>query len=177
MQKQARQLKIDANSAMFRDAVRCYWMPRLLEKMSSSQSMPSLIDSTAGMIGQTPPGPPQQLISGPAMRHPSGNHSPSSTSSGSMALPQLPRLSELSPAPPNTSYSGVSFNPFVGGHSIDHGDGPDAMDLAPLSASQLGSTLSDYTMPDNNCIDDIDDGFWNMDESWYVRKLHEWGGI
>ncbi|CAL4951227.1 unnamed protein product [Urochloa decumbens] len=34
VQKQARQLRVDANSAVFRDAVRCYWMPRLLEKMA-----------------------------------------------------------------------------------------------------------------------------------------------
>ncbi|KAL5220800.1 hypothetical protein ABZP36_025513 [Zizania latifolia] len=36
VQKQARQLKVDANSTVFRDAVRCYWMPRLLEKMAST---------------------------------------------------------------------------------------------------------------------------------------------
>ncbi|CAL4964975.1 unnamed protein product [Urochloa decumbens] len=35
VQKQARQLRVDANSAVFRDAVRCYWMPRLLEKMAA----------------------------------------------------------------------------------------------------------------------------------------------
>ncbi|KAJ6819877.1 transcription factor MYB62-like [Iris pallida] len=38
VQKQARQLKIDANSSIFRDALRCYWMPRLLDQMSLADS-------------------------------------------------------------------------------------------------------------------------------------------
>uniref|UniRef100_A0ACD5VA86 Uncharacterized protein n=1 Tax=Avena sativa TaxID=4498 RepID=A0ACD5VA86_AVESA len=38
VQKQARQLKVDANSAVFRDAVRSYWMPRLLHDMAAAAS-------------------------------------------------------------------------------------------------------------------------------------------
>ncbi|CAO2209132.1 unnamed protein product [Urochloa humidicola] len=41
VQKQARQLRVDANSAVFRDAVRCYWMPRLLEKMAAANHAPA----------------------------------------------------------------------------------------------------------------------------------------
>ncbi|XP_008797802.2 myb-related protein 305-like [Phoenix dactylifera] len=190
VQKQARQLKIDANSSMFRDAVRCYWMPRLLENMGSSQSMPSLVDSnattTAGMMEQTPHGPPHQF-SNPPMHRPfescssyeppgSENHSPS-TSSRSMALPQLPNLSEFSSGHPD-NYSGLSFNPFMTGHFVNNSYGLDAMDLDPVvSAAQLGFSVSDYTMADNNCVDNIGDALWNMDELWYARKLNEWGGI
>ncbi|XP_010916405.1 transcription factor MYB78 [Elaeis guineensis] len=193
VQKQARQLKIDANSAMFRDAIRCYWMPRLLEKMGSSQSMPSLTDSnattTAGTMEQmiTPHGPPQPF-SNPAMHYyypfegcssydPPGseNHSPT-TSSASMPLPQLPNLSEFSSGPPD-NYSGASFNPFTSGHCVDNSYGLDAMDLDPVSATQLGFSVSDYTMGNNNCVDNLGDGLWNMNELWYVRKLNEWGGI
>ncbi|KAG9450189.1 hypothetical protein H6P81_010154 [Aristolochia fimbriata] len=36
VQKQARQLKIDANSTKFRDAIRFFWMPRLLQQMQST---------------------------------------------------------------------------------------------------------------------------------------------
>ncbi|XP_017701316.1 transcription factor MYB62-like [Phoenix dactylifera] len=183
VQKQARQLKIDANSAMFRDAIRCSWMPRLLEKMGSSQSMPSLIDSNAtataaGMIDQTPhDGRPPQQFSNPAMQYPfencssyepsgSENHSPS-TSSGSMTLPQLPYLSSS----PANSCNGFTFNPFMSGHCIDHsGYGLDTVDLAPAPSSQLGSSVSDYSMATNNCVDSIGDGLWNMDELWYVCK-------
>ncbi|RRT73394.1 hypothetical protein BHE74_00032138 [Ensete ventricosum] len=38
VQKQARQLKIDANRTMFRDAIGCYGMPRLLEETASPKS-------------------------------------------------------------------------------------------------------------------------------------------
>nr|AGN52122.1 MYB-related transcription factor [Salvia miltiorrhiza]AGN52232.1 MYB-related transcription factor [Salvia miltiorrhiza] len=38
VQKQARQLKLDCNSTKFLEAVRLYWMPRLLEKMEQHKS-------------------------------------------------------------------------------------------------------------------------------------------
>ncbi|WCJ24495.1 myb domain protein 62 [Euphorbia peplus] len=49
VQRQARQLNIESNSKKFMDAVRCFWMPRLLQKVeqthdysaSSSSSSPS----------------------------------------------------------------------------------------------------------------------------------------
>uniref|UniRef100_K9LWM8 R2R3 MYB n=1 Tax=Iris fulva TaxID=92176 RepID=K9LWM8_9ASPA len=58
VQKQARQLNIDANSSIFRDAVRCYWMPRLLEKMSLTS------DPSGTNPNPDPPIPshPQQVV-------------------------------------------------------------------------------------------------------------------
>ncbi|XP_006643700.1 transcription factor MYB2-like [Oryza brachyantha] len=53
VQKQARQLKVDANSTVFRDAVRCYWMPRLLEKMASTT-----VHQAAASAADPPPPPP-----------------------------------------------------------------------------------------------------------------------
>ncbi|GMI99528.1 myb domain protein 116 [Hibiscus trionum] len=35
VQQQARHLKVDANSAAFRNVIRCYWMPSLLQKMGT----------------------------------------------------------------------------------------------------------------------------------------------
>ncbi|CAI9785391.1 unnamed protein product [Fraxinus pennsylvanica] len=55
VQKQARQLKIDANSKKFHEAIRRFWVPRLLEKMeqnSSETSSPSSSIST--LETQTP---------------------------------------------------------------------------------------------------------------------------
>ncbi|CAN1181213.1 Transcription factor MYB62 [Linum perenne] len=37
VQRQARQLNIESNSKLFLDAVRCYWMPRLLQKVEQQQ--------------------------------------------------------------------------------------------------------------------------------------------
>ena len=67
VQKQARQLRVDANSAVFRDAVRCYWMPRLLEKMAATSS-------SAAHHGELLPPPP--------LHHPS-SHIPGMASSPS----------------------------------------------------------------------------------------------
>ncbi|XVF09582.1 hypothetical protein REPUB_Repub07fG0106600 [Reevesia pubescens] len=42
VQKQARHLKIDANSSAFQNVIRCFWMPRLLQKMEDSSSFSSM---------------------------------------------------------------------------------------------------------------------------------------
>ncbi|KAL8052880.1 hypothetical protein ABFX02_05G034300 [Erythranthe guttata] len=41
VQKQARQLKVDSNSKKFLEAIRMFWMPRLLEKMQQDTSSSS----------------------------------------------------------------------------------------------------------------------------------------
>ncbi|XP_031259333.1 transcription factor MYB62-like [Pistacia vera] len=41
VQKQARHLKIDANSAAFQDVIRYFWIPRLLQKINESSSSSS----------------------------------------------------------------------------------------------------------------------------------------
>ncbi|KAK5802923.1 hypothetical protein PVK06_030555 [Gossypium arboreum] len=43
VQKQARHLKIDANSAAFRNVIRCFWMPRLLQMMKGSSTLPQQV--------------------------------------------------------------------------------------------------------------------------------------
>ncbi|XP_065864234.1 transcription factor MYB62-like [Euphorbia lathyris] len=42
VQKQARQLQVDANSTAFQEIIRRFWMPRLLQKIQSSSSPPPL---------------------------------------------------------------------------------------------------------------------------------------
>ncbi|CAL1392564.1 unnamed protein product [Linum trigynum] len=44
VQRQARQLNIESNSKRFLDAVRCYWMPRLLQKVEQQQTFSSSSD-------------------------------------------------------------------------------------------------------------------------------------
>lgn len=46
VQKQARQLKIDSNSNNFLEAIRMYWMPRLIEKMEQNSSSSSNMSSS-----------------------------------------------------------------------------------------------------------------------------------
>ncbi|KAL2509683.1 myb domain protein 62 [Forsythia ovata] len=56
VQKQARQLKVDSNSNKFLEAIRRFWMPRLLEKMEQNSSV---ISSPSSMETQksSPPSP------------------------------------------------------------------------------------------------------------------------
>ncbi|XWS60952.1 hypothetical protein CRYUN_Cryun07bG0083300 [Craigia yunnanensis] len=55
VQKQARHLKIDANSTAFQNVIRYFWMPRLLQKMEGSSSFSSMIseNSTVPPLDQT----------------------------------------------------------------------------------------------------------------------------
>lgn len=46
VKKHARQLKIDVNSTLFRDTLRCFWMPRLMENERMTSSAKQLIQST-----------------------------------------------------------------------------------------------------------------------------------
>lgn len=58
VQKQARQLKVDSNSKKFLEAVRLYWMPRLLEKIeqdSSSSPSSSITTSETPNLAAAPP--------------------------------------------------------------------------------------------------------------------------
>lgn len=41
VQKQARHLNIDTNSEAFQQIIRCYWMPRLIQKINQSSPSPS----------------------------------------------------------------------------------------------------------------------------------------
>ncbi|KAL2519033.1 myb domain protein [Abeliophyllum distichum] len=47
VQKQARQLKVDVNSKKFLEAIRRFWMPRLLEKMQQNSSETSSSPSSS----------------------------------------------------------------------------------------------------------------------------------
>ncbi|KAL3501736.1 hypothetical protein ACH5RR_036185 [Cinchona calisaya] len=50
VQKQAKQLNIDSNSKKFLEAIRCFWKPRLLEKMEQSYSLSSSSSSSISSI-------------------------------------------------------------------------------------------------------------------------------
>ncbi|XP_074570098.1 transcription factor JAMYB-like [Curcuma longa] len=60
VQKQARQLKVDANSTLFRDAVRSYWMPRLLLENSSTAQYQ--VPSSENLISGSVPLPEHNMF-------------------------------------------------------------------------------------------------------------------
>ncbi|EMS46598.1 hypothetical protein CFC21_033678 [Triticum aestivum] len=158
VQKQARQLKVDANSAVFRDAVRCYWMPRLLDKMSmaaaSTAAPPPLMEqhghgvvtsSQSAAIGS------DQLCCYP----PAGfDPSPSASTSGSTAAAALqpapvPCFSELNWEDQYCYPSGGDLDGGAGGMELDSAAllgslGLDGLDLGPAESYLPDATLLDY---------------------------------
>ncbi|PUZ57850.1 hypothetical protein GQ55_5G462200 [Panicum hallii var. hallii] len=162
VQKQARQLRVDANSAVFRDAVRCYWMPRLLEKMaatSAHQVDPALLHPAhvaTGLGSASPPvhGGQHDATSAPGSGY--GHHqsypvdpSPSTSTSGSTsaaALPPVPCFSELSWVDQYGPYADLD-GPGAGAFDSAAlgGLGLDGLDLGPADGDVYpDSTLLDY---------------------------------
>ncbi|KAL6848252.1 hypothetical protein ACP4OV_022380 [Aristida adscensionis] len=168
VQKQARQLRVDANSAVFRDAVRCYWMPRLLEKMASSSasdlhadapapapSTPLLHHPSHGVaMGASSSSPMQQ--SAPAGGGsccgyavdpaPSTSSTSGSAGSSAAALPPVPCFSELSWI---DQYGGPGELAAAGAGAFDAAAlgslGLDGLDLGPADCDYPDdSTLLDY---------------------------------
>ncbi|MQL99041.1 hypothetical protein Taro_031749 [Colocasia esculenta] len=204
VQKQARQLKIDANSTMFRDAVRCLWMPRLMEKMGPSLSPAAnlnpnscLLDHGALQLSTPPPPPPPpaagllspdlvQLVAYDNSRSGyellgSENCSPC-ISSDSMAVSQLPSMPEFSASTPDAFGScilQVPHNLLPGGHHINnayglHGLGAPAAPMSASGGSSVGSPAADYSVMGNSFVENFADCLWSMDELWRVRGLHDW---
>ncbi|CAL9068885.1 transcription factor MYB62-like [Musa acuminata AAA Group] len=186
VQKQARQLKIDANSAMFRDAIRCYWMPRLLEKTASPRSLQTPHHGTATAVADQPPQDPlpqllrpdtQCQFENPSSYDLSGaefcrlSNSPGLPSS--TVLPQLPDLPEFSPNPPN-QLNDIEFNPFHGNSSIEfNAYGSEACDLASMTASAVSYPASSYCDANHEyCMNKIGDSLWSMDELYVMLKSY-----
>jgi len=170
VQKQARQLRVDANSAVFRDAVRCYWMPRLLEKMAATSAAqqvdpvallhPAHIAAGVGGGAASPPvhGGQHDATSAPGPGSGYGHHqsypvdpSPSTSTSGcsgstsAAALPPVPCFSELSWVDQYGPYADLD-----GAGAFDSAAlgslGLDGLDLGPADGDVYpdSTTLLDY---------------------------------
>lgn len=167
---------------MFRDAVRCYWMPRLLEKMGLSQPLgnfepnfSSTITNHHGTtanstnIEQTHHGAAdsyyQQSLIDPGMLQ-FGCETTCSPSTSSQQLQDTM----------NSNYHVVNqtenLDSMINDRVVTSGElGLDGVDLSQVLTST--AQFDSY----NSVADTTFDGSWNFDELWHVRKLNEWGGI
>ncbi|XP_057952696.1 transcription factor MYB62-like [Malania oleifera] len=135
VQKQARYLNIDSNSAAFQNVIKCFWMPKLLQKIEAGQ--PS---------SQTTPLqlPPQPFTTAPP--------------------PPTPPTPQLSPpqGPPDASEERPedSFEAMLGSSSIN-----DGMELFSLDSFQITPVAGNYqTVGSDWGGNDLADCFWNMDD-------------
>ncbi|KAJ6687773.1 TRANSCRIPTION FACTOR MYB21-LIKE [Salix koriyanagi] len=193
VQKQARHFKIDANSTAFQDIIRCFWMPRLLQKIGGSSAMPSPRPPVsqpnlnhAPQLSTFPPAQQQQVpldmsftmhCLEPREQTSGSEHGTGSciSSAESMNASQMSQLSEY-PASPfqamgnNSEYS----TPVKGCYHVDSSCyDMEAINLAAMSVpGELGILAGDRHMEEGDWGGyDFGDTMWNMDELWQFRNF------
>lgn len=169
VQKQARQLNIESNSKRFVDAVRCFWMPRLVQKMeqtsspanSSLKSMDSQISSAPNSLVSSSSSPPPR------------NPIPTTTSNSSEYSMKISEQSQVSenPAGPFHAFdcSAVYNHPnltdchFVDSRSFDM---EALIQLDPMSSTTTyDNSLFDCHMADADWLsDNMANSLWNLYE-------------
>nr|GEX55536.1 transcription factor MYB62-like [Tanacetum cinerariifolium] len=157
VQKQARHLKIDSNSKRFVEALKQFWLPRLLEKVEQSSPSSSSSTSTTTMEAY------QKNLSHQALSnetHIENTYSSSSIcclNSTEIVLPYLPESSLQSNGyfVDNNNFDGMSFNHLNMQES--RSDDMSALDFQLAEVDWMNNEL-------------VDDTFWNMDELWQFRK-------
>lgn len=170
VQKQARQLKIESDSKRFIDAVRRFWMPRLLQKMEQASTSSTMADAVTTNTSDTTTVNSQSSVSVPVLLPnqislsssppQSSVTSPSISTSDSKMIPLLPEIPEQPTSPiANT----VHNNPVINDCSYVDSSIYDMEPLAPLSG--IGtydfSLFSDYQMAENDWGD-----LWSVDKLW-----------
>ncbi|KAE9589422.1 hypothetical protein Lal_00000502 [Lupinus albus] len=187
VQKQARQLNIESGSRRFIDAVKCFWMPRLLQKMEQDSSLSSYSSmthmnfsnsveastssmSTTSNIPYLPsPTPPQEgFIDAANANHFSIMSGPINPSSDldSFKLSQLLEISEQVTCPPNVFENNVYNNPIQDNwYANTNNYGMQGQNMEPLQVMEsydipqfdFQTTGSDWI------LDNMGDTLWNMD--------------
>ncbi|KAL6190333.1 hypothetical protein ACLB2K_036731 [Fragaria x ananassa] len=162
VQKQARQLYIESNSQRFLDAVRCFWMPTLRQKMEqtslSLDPSPSPSSYLTSHISAAPtPPPPSKMVSHVSDYSLIGNSSPSHNSPSESLISQLPQIPEQ---PASSSYAFESLND---SYYVDYDMGGFGLDpvseMASFDASQFDCQMTESDWMSNNYMTDT---LWNM---------------
>ncbi|XP_071686373.1 transcription factor MYB62-like [Rutidosis leptorrhynchoides] len=164
VQKQARHLKIDSNNKKFVEALRQFWLPRLLEKVdknNSPSSSTTTTTSTSTMItNQINLCSKPRVKESPIMETTISSSSIYSSNDTRIMSPYLPESVQQS-----------------NGYFVDNGNS----DVTSFNQSNIQELRSnDTTMLDfqlagvdwmSNEVADI--SFWNMDELWQFRSNNE----
>ncbi|KAF7135801.1 hypothetical protein RHSIM_Rhsim08G0132300 [Rhododendron simsii] len=187
VQKQARHLKIDSNSAAFQEMIRCIWMPRLLQKMQLSSSSSSILSQNSAInpppiIEQLSSSLPEVSLNGHGLRcsdtSSEQSTSPSITSSGSMNFPHNPQMFSEYPSNPFLDMGNNDLDAFLKG--CDNVDNCLSNDTGNIMAymeppEEFEEPIRGCQVDENNWTNGINlaDSLWNMDEAWKFRQLQE----
>ncbi|KAA8542717.1 hypothetical protein F0562_023784 [Nyssa sinensis] len=196
VQKQARHLKIDTNSTAFQEVIRCFWMPRLIQKIQGSSPSSAISSQTSNtqpfihianehslLSGQVPAqGPFNMTESLDSLEYQAKNSSsehctsPSISSPESMNISQIPQISEYPTGPFHAMANTDHYNTYLKNcYNVDNiGYDTEPFSLTSVSApGDFGNPFSESC----NWIDhnDLADSLWNMDELWQFRQPQERG--
>lgn len=196
MQKEARQLNIEANSKRFLDAVRSYWMPRLIQKIEQASYSSSLttLDSPADReVRSTSSNPPVHNSSPTLLCPPESRFThcsnPGSENSFSFTSPYLLSTnSNTISQQPDEILENPSCSPLLGDTVCNNlilsdtynkeGSSYD-MDVFNVASAGMGthdnSPLECQVAKGNWVFDSMEDTLWNMDDMWVFRDLRETG--
>lgn len=193
MQKQARQLNIESNSKRFLDAVRCFWMPRLIQKVeqtSYSSSLATQLDSQTHSVASLSPNPTVSSSSNSCPAQSKLAHysnlctensrsvtSPCVFTTDSMTISQQPEILENPTCPPvlvDNVYSNLFLSDI---HCVENSTGYDMDGFNLASMAEMGTfdnSPSECQMGEGNWVfDDMADATWSMDDIWQHRELGE----
>ncbi|KAJ7970370.1 Myb transcription factor [Quillaja saponaria] len=187
VQKQARHLKIDTNSTEFQEFIRCFWLPRLIQRVqgSSSSSSAMLLQNQTIPLPledasqySAPGEPPQIPWQGPCMneavpvldhheQNSDSEHYTSPSYSGSMSSSKVLQLQEYPinqcQVIDNTEYSNCASDCYYVNNSVYD---MEAFNLATTSApDDFGYLVGDCQIAESNWVNNGFAGtMMNIDE-------------
>ncbi|KAI3453041.1 hypothetical protein Pfo_009704 [Paulownia fortunei] len=166
VQKQARQLKVDSNSKKFLEAIRMFWMPRLMEKMEQNSSVTSSPSSSISIMETQKYAAPSPVSNQVPL--PSPCPKPSNVVNSSDSSNSSTKTSQL----PETSGSLIQCD-----NSLEDSYyyvGIPSCDMQELEAQYIA--LSGCHVAEIDSFgEDFGNTFWNTDELWEFRKPEEAG--
>lgn len=188
VQKQARQLNVDSNSKKFLEAIKCLWMPRLLEKIeqSSSLSSSSSISSISTLDNHNSASPSLVTNQAPLVSSsPLADSNKCSSDSVRIMQPAAQTEENASSCPVQTygknnsacnnsikedSFYYVDMTSYPDGDVFSHHQPPE-MSAEAMESQGMNFSACQASEADNWFNDDMSAGaFWNMDELWHFRK-------
>ncbi|KAK1291618.1 hypothetical protein QJS10_CPB17g00963 [Acorus calamus] len=161
VQKHAKQLQCDVNSKQFKDVMRYFWMPRLLERIQAARN-----NNSASVSGSVHPGSDlgqqtQFVVAGPTPE----NSAATTTTSDSLLTTQHHQVSPVSDYSTNGDY----FNPVSDGQNI----------VIPASTTNLGcpetvttqwSENWDYSQNGIVGGGESSEIYWNQEDFWFLQQ-------
>ncbi|KAG8476221.1 hypothetical protein CXB51_033169 [Gossypium anomalum] len=163
VQKQARQLNVDANSAAFKNILRYYWMPRLVQKMEESSSSPCF---SSTVIPRNQPLTKTDYVDG-------------NSCVSSLQHVDNMKMTQFGIFGNNDCNSNALAKDWYGyvGDNGSYCHGMETINMASTSAlvgEGFPTPAGDCHLADDNWVNDgFVDGIWSMGEVWELRNaLH-----